>query len=121
MKTQKISNRNFERNSKRFKNLSLSNIDSWSDDKAFKDRYDSEANYHVKKMIENLVLNYKKHPFKKKSSYTHKIDCFSKCDDTDIKRYIRLSYVISDNDLTFKLLTKNTYRFKRKVKFVIKF
>lgn len=116
---QRISNKSFERNSKRFLKIITETVDSFSDDYAFKERYDSEAIFIAKKSIEKLVSNYKSKPFRNKSSFTDRIKSFSNVDIDN--RELRIQYVFQGNSLIFKFLTRTKTRFNRKCQLVIKF
>lgn len=76
-----ISHNGFLRSVKRFEKIALQTIDSWSDDKAFKERFDSEVIHIVKKSIAKLIKTHKSKPFKRKSAFTEKITVFRNCDD----------------------------------------
>jgi hypothetical protein len=112
-----ISHNGFLRSAKRFEKIALRTIDSWSDDKSFKERFDSEVIYIVKKSIEKLIKTHKSKPFKRKSAFTESITVFRICDD--VMKDIRISYTLSDDKLTFKLLTRTKSRFKRKCQFIL--
>lgn len=112
-----ISHKGFVRGAKYFQRLALKEIDSWSDDKDFKERFDSEANYILKKSIEKLIQTNKSKPYKRKSAFTNSITSFRSIDD--VVKEIRISYTLTDEKLTFKLLTRTKSRFKRKCQFVI--
>lgn len=118
MKHIPISHKSFEKTSTRFLKATIKEIDSWSDDMAFKERFDSEVIYLVKTSISKLIKNYKSKPFKIKSAITNDIISFKGVDG--VIRRIRVSYTIIDNILTFKLLTKVQSRFKRKSQFILK-
>lgn len=119
MRKQIISNKSFERTSKRFLKLALVTIDNFSDDVSFKDRYDIDDKnwYNFVRDLSKLDKNYKLKPFKKKSSYTYKINSFETIDI--VNRYLRVQY-IKDSNLVFKLLTKTKSRYKRKCQLVLK-
>ena len=87
MKTQKITNKSFERNAKRFLNNAIDTIDTFYPDEKlerYTENYISpdgfpfvmmffrEVKYNTKVMIENLVKEYKIHPFKNHSAFTTK-------------------------------------------------
>jgi hypothetical protein len=117
MKEQKITNKSFERNAKRFLNNVIDTIDTFYPDENLEERFHSEVIYNTKLMVKNLVKEYKIHPFKNHSAFTKKFDGFKGYDD--IIREYRVSYQFDDNKLTFKFLTKTRSRFKRKCKFTL--
>jgi hypothetical protein len=113
-----ISYKSFERTAFRFLNLAEREVDSWSNDEAFKERFDSEVLYLIEKSVGKLIKNYKSKSFKVKSAITSRVECFKGVDG--VIRDIRVSYTISDGILVFKLLTRVSSRFKRRCQFVLK-
>ena len=118
-----ISHKGFTKGAKRFQKLALEQIDSWSEhlqdgiDKDFRNRFDPAANYVVGQLIEKLIQRHKGKPFKRQSGFTQNVGVFGKVDG--IVKEIRVTYTLTNDKLTFKLLTRHKSRFNRKSQFVI--
>ncbi|CAG7580775.1 MAG: hypothetical protein SLAVMIC_00552 [uncultured marine phage] len=116
MKPKRISNRSFERTSKRFTKVAIKSVLSFYDDVATKDRFDSEGTFYTEEMIEKLVSSYKRSPFRNKSAFTHKVSVFR---NFHFIKDIKVSYEFQDDKLVFKLLTRTNSRFNRKAQFIL--
>ena len=113
-----ISHNSFVKNAKRFEKIANKTIDSWYDDKDFKAMFDRDVIYIVRNSIEKLIKTHKKKPFKTKSAFTDSVKCFRTINN--VIKDVRVSYNLSETELTFKLLTRTQSHFKRKCQFVLK-
>jgi len=106
MRKKVISFKSFERTVKRFQKISIEKITSHFKEYSEKDIVKQE----MCELFEKLVKTYKRSPFKRKSSY-------------DINKYkfpehekinsIRIQYLLSEDFLIFKLLTRTKNKYKR--------
>lgn len=112
-----ISFKNFERNSKRFKKITHQKIDDITADIYDKYIISDVLKSDIDIMISNIVRNYKRSPFKRKSSYNIENDFL----DTENKiKSIRIQYLLTEDSLVFKMLTRVKNKYKRNCQLVIK-
>lgn len=121
MKEIRLSTKSFERNIYRFSKLAkkyMNNI--YSDDIDIMRHIGNEFNYGIDQIVLKLIKVYKKSPFKNKSSFTKKFNSFNNIDS--ILNEYKISYDFNEEGkINFKLFTKYSRRYKRKVKFVLKY
>jgi hypothetical protein len=106
MKKKMISFKSFERNINRFKKISNKKMVSYFEDSIEKDILIQEMG----EIFEKMLKTYKRSPFKRKTSYD--INNYKLPEHKKINT-IRIQYLLSEDFLIFKLLTRTKNKYKR--------